>query len=382
MWGGTVRKYNQYTQDIIDYNNEHGTDIFLEYKQESTSDERKKEIEDWLFNLLRERGEVPKLLWNDNEIASSLIRLSNADSSETYQDGVFGFNSSGIDVLYQFFPEINDVRKQSCPDSINDYFNKDSRLRRVLRKSLQYADSELGIYRMFLWCGAGYCVNFRPATAKALYEIYGIRGGQQCKVLDTSSGYGARLLGAHFAENVCEYVGIDPNTAGSCMRLAEYLNKNFDTGTKEIVYEILAEEMDKSTRERKQKLLRYILNNKQGITNLYKYQKELHGCSAEGHISHLYSARLSSRPLGWKTINVNNVSKLRLVKADNKEISEIVHNKRKIIEFKEIEKIRNQANQKIKESINFKPIEIPIMKFGTTEQRKFFEQLISYKKAV
>ena len=50
--------------------------------------------------------------------------------------------------------------------------------------------------------------------------------------------------------------------------------------------------------------------------------------------------------------------------------------------IEEIEKIRNQANQKIKDSINFKPIEIPIMKFGTTEQRKFFEQLISYKKAV
>lgn len=152
--------------------------------------------------------------------------------------------------------------------------------------------------------------------------------------------------------------------------------------TKEIAYEILAEEMDKSVRERKEKLLRYILNNKQGIANLYKYQKELHGCSAEGHISHLYSARLSSRPLGWKTVNVNNVSRLRLAKADNKEISEIVHNKRKIIEFKEIEKIRNQANHKIKESINFKPVEIPIMKFGTREERKFFEQLISYRKAV
>ena len=108
----------------------------------------------------------------------------------------------------------------------------------------------------------------------------------------------------------------------------------------------------------------------------------MHGCSAEGHISHLYSARLSSRPLGWKTVNVNNVSRLRLAKADNKEISEIIHNKRKIIEFKEIEKIRNQANQKIKESINFKPIEIPIVKFGNKEQRKFFEQLISYRKAV
>ena len=160
-----------------------------------------------------------------------------------------------------------------------------------------------------------------------------------------------------------------------------FYSLNFEE-TRKIVYEILAEEMDESTRLRKERLLKYILNNKQGITNLYKYQKELHGCSAEGHISHLYSARLSSRPLGWKTINVNNVSKLRLIKADNKEIQEIVHNKRKVIEFKEIEKIRHCAKEKIKESINFKPVEIPVMQFGTTEQRKFFKQLLSYKKAV
>ena len=152
--------------------------------------------------------------------------------------------------------------------------------------------------------------------------------------------------------------------------------------TKEIIYEILAEEMEETVRTRKQKILQYILNNKEGISNLYKYQKELHGCSAEGHISHLYSARLSSRPLGWKIINVNNVSKLRLVKADNKEIKEIVHNKRKVIEFKKIEKIRNQANKKIQESINFKPLTIPAMEFGTKEQRQFFKQILEYKKAV
>lgn len=152
--------------------------------------------------------------------------------------------------------------------------------------------------------------------------------------------------------------------------------------TKEIVYEILAEEMEETSRKRKEKLLQYILNNKEGIINLYKYQSQLHGCSAEGHVSHLYSARLSSRPLGWKVINVNNISKLRLVKADKKEIKEIVHNKRKIIEFKEVEKIRHIAKEKIKESINFKVGTIPAMEFGTTEQRKFFKQLLEYKKAV
>ena len=156
---------------------------------------------------------------------------------------------------------------------------------------------------------------------------------------------------------------------------------NFEQ-TKEIVYEILAEEIEESTRTRKEKLLQYILNNKEGISNLYKHQKELHGCSAEGHVSHLYSARLSSRPLGWKTVNVDNVSRLRLVKADKKEIKEIVHNKRKVIEFKEIEKIRHIANKKIKESINFKTGTIPSMNFGTIEERQFFKQLLGYKKAV
>ena len=152
--------------------------------------------------------------------------------------------------------------------------------------------------------------------------------------------------------------------------------------TKEIVYEILAEEMEETTRKRKEKLLQYILNNKEGISNLYKYQKQLHGCSAEGHVSHLYSARLSSRPLGWKTVNVDNVSRLRLIKADKKEIKEIVHNKRKVIEFKEIEKIRHIANEKIKESINFKVGTIPIMEFGTIEEKQILKQILEYKKAV
>ena len=182
---------------------------------------------------------------------------------------------------------------------------------------------------------------------------------------------------------------VGKETKDNKLKVAEYKRRiyrsfyslNFNE-TKEIVYEILAEEMEEITRKRKEKLLRYILNNKEGITNLYKYQKELHGCSAEGHISHLYSARLSSRPLGWKTKNVDNMSRLRIVKADNREIKEIVHNKRKIVEFKEIEKIRNQANQKIKESINFKTVTIPAMEFGTTEQRKFFKQILEYKTAI
>ena len=137
--------------------------------------------------------------------------------------------------------------------------------------------------------------------------------------------------------------------------------------------------MEKTTRKRKEDLMNYILNNVEGIKNLYKNKKELHGCSAEGHVSHIYSDRMSSRPMGWKTENVNNMSKLRLLREDKIEVKEILKNQGKVIEFKEIKKIRNQANAKIKESINFKQVSVPIMNFGTQEERIFFRNLLEYK---
>lgn len=151
---------------------------------------------------------------------------------------------------------------------------------------------------------------------------------------------------------------------------------------KEQCYEILSEEMEKTTRDRKEYLMNYILNNAEGIKNLYRNKKYLHGCSAEGHISHVYSYRMSSRPMGWSTLNIDNMSRLRTAKEDNISTKEILKNSKKVIEFKEIEKIRNQANKKIEDSINFKPTSVPIMQFGTTEEKIFFKNLLEYKRAV
>ena len=148
---------------------------------------------------------------------------------------------------------------------------------------------------------------------------------------------------------------------------------------KEISYEILSEEMEKSTRDRKRKLMEYILNNKEGITNLYRNKDDWYGCSTEGHISHIYSDRMSSRPMGWSERNVDNMSKLRIAKENEESIENIIKNNKKVIDFKEIKKIRNQANAKIKNSINFKPMSVPIMEFGTKEERIFFKNLLEYK---
>ncbi|MGI6412106.1 MAG: UPF0236 family transposase-like protein [Syntrophomonadaceae bacterium] len=57
-----------------------------------------------------------------------------------------------------------------------------------------------------------------------------------------------------------------------------------------------------------------ILGNWDGIRN--QYEPDYVGCSAEGHVSHILSARLSSRPLGWCKIGVDQMARLRAFEAN------------------------------------------------------------------
>lgn len=166
------------------------------------------------------------------------------------------------------------------------------------------------------------------------------------------------------------------NTAKKIALFRKIKNLDFD-GFKEECYEILSEEMNQSTRLNKEKLMKYVLNNKEGIENYYKYKEYLHGCSAEGHVSHVYSDRMSSRPMGWKTTNVNNMSKLRLLKADHISTKEIIAKQAKIIDLNQYKAIKEKATKKMKESLNIKQVSIPAMTFGRIEDRKMFREILA-----
>jgi hypothetical protein len=58
----------------------------------------------------------------------------------------------------------------------------------------------------------------------------------------------------------------------------------------------------------------YILNNWEGIINLFGEEK--YRCSAEGHISHILSARLSSRPMGRSVIRTAEMARMRAYRAN------------------------------------------------------------------
>lgn len=69
---------------------------------------------------------------------------------------------------------------------------------------------------------------------------------------------------------------------------------------------------------------RYILNNWDGISIKEEKAGEIVGCSAEGHVSHVFSERLSSRPRGWSKIGVDQMAQLRIYKRNGGKIYDLV----------------------------------------------------------
>lgn len=54
----------------------------------------------------------------------------------------------------------------------------------------------------------------------------------------------------------------------------------------------------------------YVLNNWESAV-LRMRDKNVYGCSAEGHVSHVYSDRMSSRPMGWSETGADAMCRLR-----------------------------------------------------------------------
>ena len=230
---------NQYTYLFEDFQINNGYDIFMRYQDKNTTDEEREHLESVVKGwILDNNYEVARLTYSDDYMLYNVNSLMSLNISDIYSDGEFGVNSIGVSVLQTFFPELEGVDKvKGC--CMRDFCNKsDKSFTRYVRKLLKYGKSPNDMRSMFAFVGAGYCSNFRPATAKTIYELY---GKDNCKVLDTSSGFGGRLLGFFTAKNTSEYVGIDPNTADSCNKFILYMGRYF-TNKKAYVNKIGSED--------------------------------------------------------------------------------------------------------------------------------------------
>ena len=75
------------------------------------------------------------------------------------------------------------------------------------------------------------------------------------------------------------------------------------------------------------KMLDYL--NWTGIMESVKAKDKSQQCSAEGHVSHIYSDRMSSRPLGWSRTGADKMARLRIYRQNKKDILELVRYQKK-----------------------------------------------------
>lgn len=244
-----MRRMNEYSMDVYQYELDHGVNPFIRYKEEDCSEEEKRELEDWLFNLMREKDIIPIPILDEHAEQEDMIRLSELDPYSVYdaENGDYGPNPIGVTFLNKFFHrELCDIRKPGSPMTIYEGFHDDKMLRRVVKKGLSYTSDISGIFRWFYMCSCGFCTNFRPATVKALLEVWGNKR-EGLRYFDSSAGYGARCLGSHVASNMRNgfYLGIDPNTQESCCEEIEYLDKYYPTGVEKKVLKMGSEDFTK-----------------------------------------------------------------------------------------------------------------------------------------
>ncbi|MBO8159630.1 UPF0236 family transposase-like protein [Thermosyntropha sp.] len=115
--------------------------------------------------------------------------------------------------------------------------------------------------------------------------------------------------------------------------------KHINNGDKKKVKELFSAIISATETETKKKAVqeakKYILKNWDGIRNQYK--SDYIGCSAEGHVSHILSARLSSRPLGWCKTGVDQMARLRAFEANGGVVYDLLlAKKRRRLEKQEI----------------------------------------------
>ena len=146
------------------------------------------------------------------------------------------------------------------------------------------------------------------------------------------------------------------------------------------VENIFKEIIDKTEDEkRKEKVIesyKYVMKQWKGI-EIYETDGEyLKGCSAEGHISHVYADRMSSRPRTWSDDGIDKMSRLRVFVSNGGKIyEELIKRKKVNTKLKKYDKI---IQRHIKEGIEeTKTYSFPVANTGmNSDIRKILNKIM------
>lgn len=140
--------------------------------------------------------------------------------------------------------------------------------------------------------------------------------------------------------------------------------------------EIMKKTNDEKRREKVKESYKYVMNQWNGIEIYETDRKYLKGCSAEGHISHVYADRMSSRPRTWSDDGIDKMSRLRtFVSNGGKIYEELIKRKKVNTKLKKYDKIiKRHIKQDVEET---KTYSVPIVDTGmNSDIRKIFKKIM------
>lgn len=182
----------------------------------AATDEGKEAIQDEVFQLYRERGIVPITYFNLDGCREAIREVAHKNKSVVNKQLGVG-NNDGLQFGRFWFPNMQDAKwNDNDTVSMKARFNHDNKLKRAIKLCYVHRDEgeesvvPRNLRRALELVNGGTIQNFKPMNARAVWEY--ICPTMWGNVLDFSSGYGGRMLGAMTSRMAYNYTGIDPNT--------------------------------------------------------------------------------------------------------------------------------------------------------------------------
>ena len=152
--------------------------------------------------------------------------------------------------------------------------------------------------------------------------------------------------------------------------------KDKDYATIEYIYNnIMMSQTRRADRKRTFCSLRYIDNNFEEIS-----LSADNVCSAEGHISHVLSSRMSSRPMGWSIAGAERIANLRAYLYNGGDFMELVKQEKEKNTMTKSKKTNNTVKRrKGKSHAALHNTVFPCIKTGTTTWLRNVKKRLKYK---
>jgi hypothetical protein len=173
-------------------------------------------IQQEVFDIYRSINRVPITYFDLDGCREQIRDVARANKSVINRQLGVG-NNDGLPLGRFWFPNMQDARwNDNATVSMKARFNHDNKLKRAIKLCYVHrdegADSVIpkNLRRALELVNGGTIQNFKPMNARAVWEY--ICPTMWGNVLDFSSGYGGRMLGAMTSRMAYNYTGIDPNT--------------------------------------------------------------------------------------------------------------------------------------------------------------------------